>query len=276
MRVSVERRRCEWLAGLPTAMSVSCTAIFGPDLPDGAMALDPLPSEYVGWWSLAERCSGIQGRLEDVGWYVVPGSTTIPDSDGATGQYQRGRHRIVLAERYVRNGFTVRHEMLHALHGGGGHPRSLFLEQCGAVVDCGGRCQVEAGDGPTWNLSHAIAEPQDITVSAEVMPSTVSLSGETRGCVTIAVSVNNVSGAPKTVDVERGRAFGWLLDGWGGGSGGGPILADSLIVLEVSRSWAWVTDCPAVFGEGLEPGQYLIRGRLNNVNSEAVALTVVP
>ncbi len=263
---------------LCVAVLGGCVDLFGPELPDGAVALDPLPAEYAGWWALTETCTGVRGEMADVGFYVLPGSETIAGSRGAIGLYQEGRHRIVLTETHLRNGHLVRHEMIHALLRGGGHPRSLFQERCGGVVSCSGPCREEGGTRPTWRLDLPVAEEEELQVSVALLPSTVSLSTATQGCVSIAVSLTNLSGEARTADIRSGRAFGFALEGWGEGGGGrgSPVLGERLISLPDSQPWTWVEDCPAVFAGALAPGTYAVRGLLDGLFSEPATLTVIP
>lgn len=259
-----------WLLAALAGFALSCTNIFGPEPPAGAEALHPLPSEYGGWWSLVEQCSGLRGSLDKVDWYVVPDSATLPGFADVSGAYLTGSHRIVLAGQSVLNGPTVRHEMLHALLLGGGHPRHAFLERCGGVVSCRGACWTEAGPDVVWDLDHPRATHDELVVTTEVLPATVSLASDTRGCFSIAVSAVSRDGAPRTLDVRRQAV---AISGWGRAVVDVPALADSVAVLEGSRSWTWVTDCPA---PDLAPGQYSVQGELDGLATVPVTLTIVP
>lgn len=265
--------RGRWIVGFVAvvAATTSCTDLFGPSLPSGAVVLDPLPAEYAGWWSLTERCSGLQGRLSDVRWYLVPEVEALPGQDRAAGQYQSADHRVVFAEPYVRDGFIVRHEMLHAL-GAHGHTRALFRERCGGVVGCGERCRADAGTDPVWNTNLPLAVDGDVVVDVELLPNSVAVGAD--HCPSIAVSMTNVAGQPRTIDPRRGFAFGFMLEGWGSSRGGGPLLADDRIVLDDARPWTWVVDCPAVLQERLSPGEYIIRGMFDGLSSDAAILTI--
>lgn len=262
-------RRGGLLAAL-AGFALSCTNIFGPEPPEGAVSLHPLPPEYEAWWSLVEECSGLSGSMHKVVWYVVPGSATLPGFSDVAGAYLTGSHRIVLAEHAVQIGATVRHEMLHALLLGGGHPRHAFLERCGGVVTCQTACRTEAGPDLVWDLDHPRATPEELMVSAEVFPSTVSLTADSKGCFSVAVSALSREGTARTVDVRR-RVLS--ISGWGRVAVDPPALADSVVALEGSRPWTWVVDCPA---PDLASGQYSVRGELDGLASEPVTLTIVP
>lgn len=117
--------------------AVSCTDPLAP-LPRGAVALDPLPSQYVSWWSDVEQCSGLHGDLELVRFFVVPGASQIPapgHQELVQGYWDPRGNEIVIGGFYESSALLVRHEMLHALlHGGGDHPPEYFRDKCGELV----------------------------------------------------------------------------------------------------------------------------------------------
>ena len=80
-------------------------------------------------------------------------------------------NRIVLAGSEVSNGALVRHEILHALLHGGGHPRSEFREACGSLVTCTDVCAAEAR---RWTLpsQYVRMPPESVAVASaiELMP----------------------------------------------------------------------------------------------------------
>jgi hypothetical protein len=263
------------LAAVLFPFASGCIDLLAP-LPAGAVPLFPVPEEYQGWWSLAQRCSGLRGELGEVDWYVVPTSSTVPDSDGAAGTYYTVGHRIVLARGRQGDGYLVRHEMLHALKARD-HPRGIFLEQCGGIVQCSDRCVQDAGTAPQWNLGAPPVAADELSVSVDVVPDEIRLTAATPVCVTIAVTVENPFPHAVTVDVRRGRGIMWAVDGWGSGSGGGPVLTDSLLAIEAGGSWTYAFDCPVFFAQGLlGEGTYAVRGRVMGARSDAVTLLVLP
>lgn len=261
---------------LTIPLVLACSDILGLDLPNGSIELVPIPAEYEQWWTLTQRCSGLHRDFSKVRWYTTPGAKTIQDRDDARGIYIRGRGQIVLADGQERDGYLVRHEMLHALHGSGGHPRRLFLEQCGGIVSCGETCQSEAGGSPTWDLTSPLLPVSAAEVGVELLPSVVSQGTGTRGCVTIVVSTENPSPRRVTLDVRRGDALSWGIAGIGGGSGGGPLLKDSLVVIDSGKEWSYAFDCPRRVEEGLALGDYAVFSRLEYVQSKSVVLRIVP
>jgi hypothetical protein len=184
-----------------------CQDILGPRIPSEAVALDPLPPEYQGWWDVTERCSGLVGDLGDVRWFVLPGMTSVPGTDGAVGSYSHAGNHVLLADGFERDGSLVRHEMLHALlRGTRGHPRDFFVERCGGVVGCGAECLEDAGTTPAWDLSSPVVEPEALSMIAEVMPLPIRFPAQVHGCTSIAVTIGNAGSGSVAVDVDQGRA----------------------------------------------------------------------
>ena len=127
-------------------LSLACSEITA--LPAGSQPFDP-PESYQLWWNLTKACSGGNGNLADIRWFVVPGATTIHDGNAdVNGFWSEDGNRIVLAEHSQLTGSLVRHEMLHALTRRSGHSRSDFLEKCGGTVACIEQCIRDAGPAP--------------------------------------------------------------------------------------------------------------------------------
>ncbi len=74
------------------------------------------PASYRMEWGIAEQCSGRQGDLRDVVFYVVPDSEAFETPKGRVlGNYNSHRHEITIAGGVLNDPFVVRHEMVHAL-----------------------------------------------------------------------------------------------------------------------------------------------------------------
>jgi len=102
------------------------------DLPAGAVAIS-VSQSYSEWFAKTEACSGIQGTISSIQFFVVPGVTTFSTTDGdKQGLWikQGKESRIVIAGALQEHEMVVRHEMLHALIGVAGHPVGLFDGQC--------------------------------------------------------------------------------------------------------------------------------------------------
>jgi len=125
---------------LPLVAAATACEIVAPPLPDDAVGFTP-PPVYSRWWRMVEECSGRRGSLDAVAWYEVPGASSVDvNGEPASGYWSRGGNQIVLAGPYTLRGDVVRHEMLHALVRGRGHPREQFLGACAGVVHCEGPC----------------------------------------------------------------------------------------------------------------------------------------
>jgi hypothetical protein len=128
----MQRRATPSLLLLGLAAACVPQAMAGPD-PEGAIPL-PAPAVYAAWFARTEACAGLRGDPARIEWLVVPGVETFPTEAGpkhAMWTRRGDRHRIVLAGNYVQHEMVVRHEMLHALLGRGGHPAEYFEARCG-------------------------------------------------------------------------------------------------------------------------------------------------
>lgn len=273
------RRHLRWaLAGLIWTPLLGCSDIFGPDLPDGAIPLAPLPATYEGWWSIVTSCSGLPADLSDVDWWVLPGQRVLPGDEPAVGRYFSGGHRILLADGRELDGFLVRHEMLHAVlaeHGVSGHPKSFFERHCGGVVSCSGRCADEVA-GPSDGQSNAFPiQTEDVEVSARMVPVSYSSSAGLQGCGTIVVDLRNVGGRSVVMDLGDLIAFRWIVEGVAFGSGGGPVPPNAEMLLRPGDVRSYAYDCPERIRH-LEPGDYLVSGRWRTALGEASGFTVTP
>lgn len=100
-------------------------------LPHDAKPLVP-PAIYRTWWAATEACAGLRGSFESITWYAVSGSAFSVSGGSAVGltRILPWRTDVVLARAHVADELVVRHEMLHALLGRGGHPPVYFEERC--------------------------------------------------------------------------------------------------------------------------------------------------
>ena len=133
---------------LLTSALVTCTTPTEPRFPRDAIEIDA-PPQFALWWRMTEACSGLRGDLGSIRWYVQTGvdALQIPgNQDGRYGGYWWALgNRILLTEKAVTQPWLIRHEMLHALIGRVGHPRSQFVDRCGGTVTCTGECERQAG-----------------------------------------------------------------------------------------------------------------------------------
>jgi hypothetical protein len=149
---------------------VACRAHTAP-LPAGAERFSP-PPIYAQWWDLTEACSGLTGDFSRVSWYRVPNSKTVPYREGvlAEGLWQSGSNRIILGGDNVEKGDIVRHEMLHALVHGGGHPRAMFIGRCRGTVVCGGPCITDGSPAPPPDQYAKPVSLEWLRVGIEIVP----------------------------------------------------------------------------------------------------------
>jgi hypothetical protein len=129
---------------------------------------------------MVEECSGMQGALGDVQWFSVPEQLWDPanPADPVEGYWSAASNRIVLNSNDTIDGGLVRHEMLHALLRGKGHPRSAFLQNCAGIVSCPPGCVSDAGALPQIDPATPRVTPAEIDVTSEVAVVSPSSSGE--------------------------------------------------------------------------------------------------
>jgi len=197
-------------------IAAACTDLTYP-LPAGAIPWTP-PARFALWWRMTESCSGKQGDLRSIRWYIVPDAVSI-DLDGHQVQGATlGHDRIVLADSLRLDGPLVRHEMLHALLGVDGHPRYAFLNACNDIVSCGPACEKEAGGRPVPSPGAPVLDPRDLGTRVEIVPRQPAASQDS-GAVAIVVSITNPLGTPAWVRLtpqEPGslypHTFGFAID----------------------------------------------------------------
>jgi hypothetical protein len=153
---------------------------------------------------MTEACSGLSGNLSSVSWFVVPGvNTVLLNGRAVDGYWSAGSNRIVIAEAGKLDGGRVRHEMLHALRQGRGHPRSKFLEDCGGVVACFEACVSDAGAPPPPDPTAVTMPPDSLEIDVAVDPEIPSRA-QNDGFFTITVSARNSHSQPVIVDLPSG------------------------------------------------------------------------
>jgi hypothetical protein len=214
--------------------ALACDRIVDP-LPPTAEAFTP-PVVFARWWGMVESCSGVAGNLADLQWFVVNGPLVNPSnsSEWVAGYYSLASNRIVLAPGASRDGWTVRHEMLHALLRVGGHPRSYFLGSCAGTVPCQGDCITDAG--PFQPPADAIPVSMSaLEVSSEIVPSAPSASFED-GFFTFTILVRNPLSHPVKISFPP-RPYGgpptdypFEIHSSAGVMTGGDLLFDSSAV----------------------------------------------
>lgn len=210
----VVRRAVLALAALPALFA--CGDVTAPRLPDGAVPLEPL-AVYQRWWALTQECSGRSADFSRVAWYVVPGVESIPTEIGDVQGMYVPPNRIVLAEKSVRHGPLVRHEMLHALLRTTGHPRGDFIGRCDGVVVCEWPCRD--------NDPAPAPDPAAVNVAADALEVAVYVSPESPGLdvldghIEVIVTATNASAQAVVVQLpprDDGAPVTWRYSIWRG------------------------------------------------------------
>jgi hypothetical protein len=184
-------------------LTLGCHLLTEPALPSGAERFDP-PPVYAQWWALTEACSAVTRPLSAVEFYRVPHVSVVPTPDhgDVAGYWSSASNRIVLAGDWADHGRTVRHEMLHALVRGAGHPPIYFQGVCAGVVDCPEVGCRDAGPEPTRAPAGAPVLPvAALDIRMELLPNRVSRSGADT-VLTIVVRVTNPRRGPVWVPLE--------------------------------------------------------------------------
>jgi hypothetical protein len=127
-----------------------------------------------------------------VKWYVVAQPTLAIGDGSFNGFWYRAGNRIVLAQPYVTDGQTVRHEMLHAILQRGDHPPDQFTDRCGGVVGLDDDFRRPPASGqPLPGPASAVLEPTALVLGVEVTPQPVSVGMPDSAWISMTVTVTN-------------------------------------------------------------------------------------
>ena len=265
---------------IATAIGVACAEPTAVTLPAGSIEWTP-PARFALWWQMTESCSGRQGDLRAIRWYVVPNVASI-DLNGQQVQGETIGHVIVLVDRFRLDGSLVRHEMLHALlPGSAGHPRDAFLVACDGIVVCDSVCESDAGGRTTPSPDAPELEPRDLLTRVEATPQDPSVSRDS-GAVAVIISITNPLATPAWVrltppgsDDVIGITFGVSID-YNDGSPrccaywGSTGMIGTRFPLAANETRRYVWD------EQLWAGDYGIRGWFNTDTAPRFVLKVAP
>ena len=109
---------------------LGCLDPFAP--PIGTHRIDPPPA-YRTAWQTVEDCSGLHGDFNRVIWYLIPQPFYRCGERNCLGTWKPPHNIYLSAIAAVDSGsryFTVRHEILHDLLGGGSDHPTVFAT-CG-------------------------------------------------------------------------------------------------------------------------------------------------
>ena len=238
----------------------ACSLMTAP-LPPNAERFTP-PAVFSRWWAMTEACSGRSGDLRAVSWYRVPRAQIALGDQSVAGYWSRNANRIVLAEPFIDDGATVRHEMLHALLQTGKHPRSQFLGACASLVGGGGT--TEPWRAP--RIDYVILPPESLEVGshAELLPP----ESDGQRWLALEVSVRNPRSSAVVVaapgDPVTPPTFGYDLRGPSGGISGGEVATDSSsLFFQPFETKKWLLEFRVASDLSeyhVSPGSYLVRG----------------
>ena len=241
---------------------------------------------YRVWWEMTQACSGRTGKLSDIEWYVVPGATSLNVDGGDVAAYWSPDHNtIVLAGESQMDGGIVRHEMLHSLLYGGGHPRALFLETCGGIVACNDACIDDAGPPPVPPFGTVHVPPDSIELGLEIQPP--SPGGATLGgYFTLTVTAHNRASHAVIVDLpsndgaEWRESFAWSMRHGGFWIGANVLAYDPEVTyFAAGETKRQVFDCHVNGDEDYEtipPGQYVVDGSYGGRKAAAQTVSLAP
>lgn len=210
-------------AALALAGLAACDYLTDPVPPD-ADPFEP-PAVYARWWAMTEACSGRRGDLAAVRWYRTPGSL-MHDGQSLAGYWTSRGNTIVLRGDRVEDGQVVRHEMLHALLRGGGHPHAQFLGTCAGLVSCGG-----CGEWHPSRRDFIVVPPDSLEVDSRVELLPPEADGQR--WVALHVVVRNPRAQPVVATVQgapRTPTFGFSVHGPSGSFSRGEAATDSSTV----------------------------------------------
>jgi hypothetical protein len=255
------------------ALTVCDRAVDPPQLlPPDAEQFSP-PAVYSTWWNMTQACSGLSGSLAGVTWYKTTQPLHDPRTEEVLGGYWiSGSNQIVLLSTAMLYGPLVRHEMLHALLRGGGHPRNQFLGKCAGTVSCSDACIADAGPypQPPEQPVQVRSDLFDITVDVEPGNPTSAHDG---GHFSITVTAHNPSthwatAAPLASDFDATRTFSFDVVGQTGGQSRNEMAMDpSQRIFAPGETKKFVFDFVIgddAFANQLSPGNYAVRGAFSD------------
>jgi hypothetical protein len=266
------------LSPLSAAAILACGEIADPQLPSGAVPMDP-PSVYSMWWRLTEACSGVNGDFDSVRWFQL---TDVPQFAVRDTLYQSywwaNGNRIVIVGAKRLTGQLVRHEMLHALTGPH-HQREYFVDKCGGVVACEANCLQEAGPPSTPMPDAATIQGTDLAVETVVEPTKASLSTDS-GWAAITISARNTRGVPAWLNLTP------ITPGQPSAATFGYVVECVVVACDSRSEYLYVVADKIGFDAGgfrryvfdrqLQAGQYSVRGFFNVDTAQLTTFQISP
>lgn len=256
----------------------ACESATGPAMPADAVEM-AAAKPYALWWSMVQSCSQRSGDLARVRWFVVPNSSEITVGARKYHGYWFGDdNSIVLASKSVLDGGLVRHEMLHALTGGG-HARDYFVTRCGGVVACQGTCVEEAGLPEEPTAEAPVIDGSELELSLGIIPGSPSMTTDS-GWFALEVIVKNPDTAAVWAQlrpVEQSTyatTFGYTIAR--SESKSHPFQTMHYFIKSARLGFGPKGARREIFDVQLPPGTYTITGTFNDSAFTAVDVTVKP
>jgi hypothetical protein len=281
----VQRRIIAGVVAGSFALTVCGRAVDPPQLlPPDAEQFSP-PAVYSTWWNMTQACSGLSGSLAGVTWYKTTQPLHDPRTEEVLGGYWiSGSNQIVLLTTAMLYGPLVRHEMLHALLQGKGHPRNQFLGKCEGIVSCSEACIADAGPypQPPEQPMQVRADLFDVTVDVEPGNPTFARDG---GHFSITVTAHNptahwATATPLSSNFDPARTFAFDVRGATGGLSSGDEATDpSERIFAPGETKKHVFDFVIgddAFANQLLPGNYTVRGAFSDYWSDWSSFVIGP
>jgi hypothetical protein len=262
----------------------ACDRLVDPPLPSDAETFTP-PPVYETWWKMTEACSGLTGSFAAVSWVKTNEFLRdINNGDPIVAYWTARSNRIVLTNTSTTSGGTVRHEMLHALYKGGGHPRNLYLGKCAGLVHCQNSCITDGGpyQQPPVTPIQIPGDSIEITMSVEpknptfahddgFFSITVMARNRTQRWATVIPVYPGLS-VPHTFSFQVAGPFGGLNQAELGFDPSQTIFAPGETKRHVF-DFSIGTDMPAF---ELPPGNYTVRGSFADYLSRDSSFVIGP
>ena len=235
---------------------------------------------YAEWWRMTESCSALSGDFSRYQWYVVPDVASI-EVEGRPASGAWLGDRIVIAGAYVRDGRVVRHEMLHALRGKPGHPRTDFVAHCGTVVNCGPDCWMDPAAAPRV-LGATVVDPSALDVSVASWPESPARQ-LFDGYVGLVLTMRNPRSERVVVRLPAGASplfrYRYVRDGVTS-EGGSSIFAPELVTFAPGETKRmifdfWI-DAAGPLEPMLPPGAYAIEAAYAGRWTPPLSMLIAP
>lgn len=262
----------------------ACDRLVDPPLPTDAEQFSP-PAVYATWWNMTQACSRLTGSMAAVTWYKTSEVLRDPHNGAlVVGYWVAASNRIVLATDAVFDGATVRHEMLHALIRGAGHPRNQFLGNCRGTVECAEACVQDGGAYPTPPETPIHITSDSLEITVQVVPQNPTHATDD-GFFSVTVMARNRSShwatvVPAVFVADSMRTFSYDVQGvMGDMTDDRHAIDPSERIFAPGETKKLVFDFRIgddAFSQQLQPGNYSVTGGFSDYSSNYATFVVGP